>query len=54
MSIPKLGFTDEVIGKFECDILKPNLNNEENLIFQIDEDSLIIEKHSIFLSNHHY
>lgn len=43
MSIPKLGFTDEVIGKFECDILKPNLNNEENLIFQIDEDSLIIE-----------
>jgi len=43
MSIPKIGFTDEVIGKFECDILKPNLNNEENLIFQIDEDSLIIE-----------
>lgn len=43
MSIPKLGFTDEVVGKFECDIHKPNLDNDENLIFEIDEDSLIIE-----------
>ena len=43
MSIPKLGIKDEAIGIFECDILEPNLNDENNLIFEIDSNSLVID-----------
>ena len=43
MSIPKLGIKDEANGIFECEILSPDLENEEYLIFRVDMNSLRIE-----------
>ena len=43
MSIPKLGITDEAIGVFECDILEPNLDDDQYLIFKVDMSSLVID-----------
>lgn len=44
MSIPRLGFKDEVIGSFQCNIHDPNsFENSDFLIFEVDKYSLIIE-----------
>ena len=43
MSIPKIGIEDEAIGIFECEILNPDLENEENLIFKADMNSFKLE-----------
>ena len=43
MSIPKIGNNDEAIGVFECDILNPNLNNDENQIFEVYMNSFKLE-----------